>query len=60
MILYFSATGNSKYCAEKLAVGANDTLVSINDYMKNGISNFDCSNEAQLGIVCPTYDFDMS
>ena len=29
MILYFSATGNSKYVAERIAANTNDHAVSI-------------------------------
>ena len=60
MILYFSATGNNKYCAEFLASRTNDKIISINDMIKNDVRVLDCSGEKNLGIVAPTYDFDLA
>lgn len=36
MIFYFSATGNSKYCAQLLAKRLDDEAVSLNTLIKNG------------------------
>ncbi|MCD8036871.1 MAG: EFR1 family ferrodoxin [Clostridiales bacterium] len=60
MILYFSATGNSKYCAEKIASKIGSELFSINDMMKKGITALDVKGSSRLGFVCPTYDLDMA
>ena len=60
MILYFSATGNTKYCAELLASRTNDKAVSLNGMMKNNLSVIDCEGEEALGIVAPTYDMDLA
>lgn len=57
MILYFSATGNSKYCAEKIAKATGDSIFSLNDAMKKGLTEIDCSNCSQLGFVLPTHDW---
>ncbi|MCD8106961.1 MAG: EFR1 family ferrodoxin [Oscillospiraceae bacterium] len=60
MILYFSGTGNSKYCAEKIAEKIGCELCSINDIMKNSVSEIDVERSSVFGIVCPTYDMDMA
>ena len=36
MVLYFSATGNSEYIAKNIAHLCNDSVISINEYMKKG------------------------
>ncbi len=60
MILYFSATGNNKYCAEYIAAKCGDKVVSMNDMIKNDVRVLDCAGEERLGIVAPTYDFDLA
>lgn len=60
MILYFSGTGNSKYCAEKIGSAIGSETVSLNDFMKHIVSEIDIKEDAYLGIVCPTYSFDMA
>ncbi|MCC8196219.1 MAG: EFR1 family ferrodoxin [Ruminococcus sp.] len=60
MILYFSGTGNSKYCAEKIASEIDCELRSINDMMKNQVTEIDVGESPVFGIVCPTYDMDMA
>lgn len=60
MILYFSGTGNSKYCAEKIASKMDSEVCSINNMMKKQIAKIDVKESQLLGIVCPTYNFDMS
>ncbi len=53
MIYYFSATGNSKYAAEKIAVEANDKAVNIVDAIKNGV--FGSAEDELTGFVFPVY-----
>ncbi len=60
MVLYFSATGNSKYCAEKIANATQDNLFSLNDAMKYGQAEIDLGYDNQLVIVSPVYDMGMS
>ncbi len=60
MVIYFSATGNSKYCAEKIAKATDDRLFSLNDAMKKGQSEIDIGGDSQLVIVSPIYDMGMS
>lgn len=59
MILYFSAAGNSKYCAEKVALKTGSELCSINSMMKNHTTEIDVKVNSLLGFVCPAYDYDM-
>ena len=49
MILYFSATGNCKYVAERIAAAFNDTAVSI----EKSDSLIKLSDGEMLGIVTP-------
>jgi ferredoxin len=50
-IIYFSATGNSKYVATRLAKD-KDRLIFIPDAIRNG--NFEIKDDS-IGIVSPTY-----
>ncbi len=50
MILYFSATGNSKYVAERIAASLDDTAVSI----EQQIPDIRLRDDEVLGIVTPT------
>ena len=52
MIFYFSATGNSKYVAQRLAEATGDTAVSILDWSGRPVS---VSSSERLGIVTPDY-----
>lgn len=54
MILYFSATGNCKYVAARLAEAEGQEALSIVDCIRQGRSAF--ADEA-IGIVSPTYDW---
>lgn len=53
MIYYFSATGNSKYAAEKIAVRTDDKAINIADVIKNGIP--EGGRQDITGIVFPVY-----
>ena len=54
MILYFSGTGNSKYCAEFLGDKLEDKIVSINDMLRNASCN-NFKSDTPWIIVCPIY-----
>lgn len=54
MILFFSATGNSKYAAARLAQATGQELVFIPDCIRSGRDTF---ADAAIGIVSPTYDW---
>lgn len=55
MILYFSATGNSKYVAKKIAEARGDEIYSIIDIMESGDFTIDLRHESSVGIISPTY-----
>ena len=55
MILYFSATGNCKYVAERIAAEFDDTAVSIE--VSNGQVNL--SENEMLGLVTPVYNWEL-
>ena len=52
MILYFSATGNCKYVAARLAAAFGQETVSIVDCIRDGVYAF---TDDTIGIVVPTY-----
>lgn len=56
MILYFSATGNNKYIAEKIAEETNDTAISIENY---GEKEIILKENENLGIITPTYFWEL-
>ncbi len=55
MIVYFSATGNNKYIAERIAAATGDALVSISDCVKNDKYELSLGENEDLGFVTPTY-----
>ena len=55
MIFYFSATGNNKYLAERIAAATGDNLVSIAECVKSGRYDFDVQQGESVGFVTPTY-----
>ena len=57
MIFYFSATGNSKYAAEKIAAETGDQLVSISTALRDKQFDFDITNDSFLGFVVPTFAY---
>lgn len=54
MIFYFSATGNSKYVADRIAAATGDKTASITDCCKGDGFSFDEADKT-VGIVSPTY-----
>ena len=54
MILYFSGTGNSLAVARQLAEKLNEPLMPIVE-----ATDVDLTNEKRIGIVFPTYDFNL-
>lgn len=55
MIFYFSATGNSKYVALRLAEATDDRLISLTDAVHSRCYQYDVSQERRIGFVVPTY-----
>ena len=56
MIFYFSATGNSKYVADRIAAATGEETISIPDCCKSGHFSFDETYKT-VGIVSPTYSW---
>ena len=55
MLLYFSATGNGKYLADRLCEREPQEQKSIPDCMRAG--EFSFSDESSIGLIVPTYNF---
>ena len=55
MIFYFSATGNSKYVAERIAASTDDQAVYLPDAIKERRYQYDISQEKRIGFVTPVY-----
>jgi ferredoxin len=55
MIFYFSATGNSKYVAERIAGKTGDRLVSIGSAIKHDKMSYELAPGEDLGFVTPVY-----
>lgn len=58
MILCFSGTGNSWYIAKIIASVVDDTLVSLNKCISDGI-HYNFKSDKPFVIVCPTYAWQM-
>lgn len=56
MIIYFSATGNSKYVAEQIASN-KEQLIFIPDAIDNRVYEFTIEANENVGIISPTYDW---
>lgn len=54
MILYFSATGNSQYCAEWMADHMKDDLMDTFYYIRHGVAA-ELQSERPWVVVVPTY-----
>lgn len=59
MIFYFSATGNSRHVAEKIAKNIGDRAIPITDCLKNDKFNFIAQPSEKIGFVCPVYNFSL-
>ncbi len=55
MIFYFSATGNSKYVAKRIAEASDEQYLSITECIQDGRSAFELHQDEILGIITPTY-----
>lgn len=54
MIVYFSATGNSRYCAQLLSDRLGDSLLNAGAQIRQGVAA-DLQSETPWVFVCPTY-----
>lgn len=57
MIFYFSATGNCKYVAIRLASSKDEKLVAIAEAMKKGEFTYAVPKGERVGIIVPTYNW---
>ncbi|MCQ2219462.1 MAG: EFR1 family ferrodoxin [Paludibacteraceae bacterium] len=59
MIFYFSATGNSKWVASQLADILGESLISINDALKKGLTDcrYGLSDDERIGFVFPVHSW---
>jgi NAD-dependent dihydropyrimidine dehydrogenase PreA subunit/flavodoxin len=55
MIFWFSATGNSRYAAERIAAATGEPSASIGAALKSGRYDWDISGDGLLGFVLPTF-----
>ncbi len=55
MIFYFSATGNSKYAAERIAAAADDRLIYLRDAVRGRCYRYEAARDERVGFVFPTY-----
>lgn len=57
MIFYFSATGNCKMIANRIAEKTGEKTISIAEQMKafDGDHVFDCDENEKIGFIVPTY-----
>lgn len=55
MIVFFSATGNNKYIAERIASVTGDVTVSITDCVRAERYELTLKENESLGLVFPTY-----
>jgi ferredoxin len=55
MIFYFSATGNSRYAAQRLAQATGDTALSVPELLQAGSTAFSVRPGERVGFVFPTY-----
>lgn len=58
MVVYFSGTGNSRYCAKKLACALDDALLDSADYLKHQIAAELISDKPWV-FVCPIHAWQM-
>lgn len=54
MIFYFSATGNCKYAAQRIAASTEEAIHSITECVKQQQYHFSSDN-GTVGIITPTY-----
>ena len=59
MVIYFSGTGNSRYCAQMIARALNDDLLDAAGYIKHGIAAELISGKPWV-FVGPTYAWQMA
>ena len=57
MIFYFSATGNSRHAAKRIADATDDRIISITECLKKGLFDFTAKDGETVGFALPVYNF---
>ncbi len=57
MIFYFSATGNSRHAAKRIADATGSRIISITECLKKGVFDFTSNDGETIGFVSPVYNF---
>lgn len=55
MIVYFSATGNSQYVAQRISNEIDERIISITECMERCAFQFEIQPDERVGIISPTY-----
>ncbi len=55
MIFYFSATGNSRYAAERIAAATGDRLIFLRDAIRSRSYRYEAGRGERIGFVFPVY-----
>ena len=55
MIFDISATGNSKYVAQRIGEATGDSLIALPEAVKSRTYRYDVSGEKRIGFVVPVY-----
>lgn len=55
MIFYFSATGNSKYAAERLSTTLEDRVIFLRDAIRSRRYRYEVGRDERIGFVFPVY-----
>ena len=58
MVIYFTGTGNSRYCAKKIAAVTEDTVINAGELIKSGKKG-SFSSEKPYVFVAPTYSWQL-
>lgn len=59
MIFYFTASGNSKYVADRLAYATGEKTRSITKCLQTGQLDFEIPSGENVGFVCPVYSWSL-
>ena len=55
MILYFNATGNNKYVAEKISEVTGDYILPLKKVFREKIFRLTIKDGENFGVIMPTY-----
>lgn len=55
MVFYFTATGNSKYIADRIAAETGVQVKDMAECIQKGLFSFELEDDTTLGFVVPVY-----